>query len=139
VDVRARVGRDDRHHRHDADRIGIGEGKLLSRRLFRLQIAPRVGFGHPEHNCPVLCRKLTRAGGYGLGIFRNGPWIAPQPFFAGIGSVAAYLPSERISIAVTVALNAGAYNAEGVPVNYSIEPYRQIGRILAPHSPPRAS
>lgn len=119
--------------------IGIGEGKLLTRRMYRLQTDPRIGFGHPQSNCPSpLCRKLIPAAGYGLGIFRNGPWIAAQPLFAGLGSVAAYLPGKRISIAVTVALSARAYNADGVPVNYSKELYHQIGTILAPGSPPPA-
>jgi CubicO group peptidase (beta-lactamase class C family) len=113
--------------------IGIGEGKLLTRRSYRLQMAPRIGFG--EETCP-LCRKLTRATGYGLGVFRNGSWIAAQPLFAGLGSVAAYLPSKRISIAVAVALSEGAYDADGNPTNYSKALYNQIGAILAPTDPP---
>jgi hypothetical protein len=119
--------------------IGIGQGKLLTRRSYRLQIAPRIGFGGPRKNCPTpTCRRLTRASGYGLGVFRNGSWISAQPLFAGLGSVVAYLPSKRISIAVTVALSEGAYNADGVPVNYSQQLYRQIGAILAPTDPPPA-
>jgi len=35
----------------------------------------------------------------------NGSWIAAQPLFAGLGSVAAYRPHGRVSIAVAVALN----------------------------------
>ena len=118
--------------------IGIGEGKLLTRRSYRLQIAPRIGFGHGQENCALLCRTLTREKGYGLGVFRNGSWIAAQPLFAGLGSVAAYLPSERISIAVAVALSEGAYDADGAPINYSIPLYGEIGAILAPDDPPPA-
>ncbi|MEA2218796.1 MAG: hypothetical protein QOJ35_1422 [Solirubrobacteraceae bacterium] len=115
--------------------IGIGSGKLLKRSSYRLQIDPRIDFGHDQDNCPG-CRTLTRETGYGLGVFRNGPWIAAQPLFAGLGSVAAYLPSKRVSIAVAVALGAGAYDSEGVPVNYSKTLYSQIGAILAPDDPP---
>lgn len=115
--------------------IGIGEGKLLSRRSYRLQVAPRIGFGHVQENC-LTCRPLNRATGYGLGVFRNGSWIAAQPLFAGLGSVAAYLPSRHISVAVAVALGEGAYDADGIPTNSSKTLYSEIGKILAPDDPP---
>lgn len=118
--------------------IGIGAGRLLSRRSYRLQIDPRIGFGRGQENC-LGCKTLTRAAGYGLGVFRNGAWIAAQPLFAGLGSVAAYLPSKRISIAVAVAFSQGAFDADGVPTNYSKALYSQIGAILAPHDAPRPS
>jgi CubicO group peptidase (beta-lactamase class C family) len=117
--------------------IGIGQGKLLTRRSYRLQMSPRIGFGRTE-SCP-LCRRLTRETGYGLGVFRNGSWLAAQPLFAGLGSVAAYLPSKRISIAVAVALSEGAFDSNGDPTNYSKALYSQIGAILAPDDPPPAS
>src|SRR5829696_6145696 len=101
--------------------IGIGEGKLLSQRSYRLQIAPRVGLGKGYPDACGNCRELKTAAGYGLGVFRNGPWIAAQPLLAGLGSVAAYLPSKRISIAVTVALGPGAYGDNGIPIGYHIK------------------
>jgi CubicO group peptidase (beta-lactamase class C family) len=118
--------------------IGIGDGKLLSRRAYRLQTDGRAGLGHTQDNC-VTCRHLTRANGYGLGIFRNGSWLSAQPLFAGLGSVAAYNPSKRISIAIAVALGANALDANGNPINYSKPLYNQIARILAPDDPPPAS
>jgi CubicO group peptidase (beta-lactamase class C family) len=118
--------------------IGIGRGELLKPDMYRLQIAPRIGFGRPQESC-LTCRTLTREAGYGLGVFRNGSWIAAQPLFAGLGSVAAYLPGKRVSIAVTVALSEGAYDADGIPTNHSIALYRTIGRILAPADPPPAT
>ena len=48
--------------------IGIGTGKLLPRRLYRLQIDPRIGFGEDQASCYPGCRTLTRDKGYGLGI-----------------------------------------------------------------------
>ncbi len=118
--------------------IAIGEGKLLSRRSYRLQLNARVGFGHQQDNC-VTCRPLTRANGYGLGVFLNGSWISAQPLFAGLGSVAAYNPAKHISIAVAVALGEGAFDADGSATNYSKPLYSQIARILAPGDPPPAS
>lgn len=117
--------------------IGIGEGRLLTRSSYRLQMAPRVGFGRPQENC-LTCRALTRDAGYGLGVFRTGSWIAAQPLFAGLGSVAAYNPAKRVSIAVAVAFGEGAFDADGGPVNSSKALYGQIGRILAPDDPPPA-
>ena len=66
--------------------IDIGQGRLLTRSDYRMQIAPRLGFGHEQDGC-LLCRKLTPAAGYGLGVFRVGPWIEAQPYFGGLGSV----------------------------------------------------
>jgi hypothetical protein len=117
--------------------IGIGQGKLLTRRSYRLQMSPRIGFGRSRDDC-LLCKRLTRETGYGLGVFRNGSWLAAQPLFAGLGSVAAYLPSKRISIAVAVALSEGAFDSDGNPTNYSKALYSQIGAILAPDDPPPA-
>jgi CubicO group peptidase (beta-lactamase class C family) len=118
--------------------IAIGEGKLLSRRSYRLQINPRIGFGRTQDNCPG-CYTLTRAKGYGLGVFRNGSWIAAQPLLAGLGAVSAYNPSKRVSVAVTVALGAGAYDSGGVPIDYHKLLYNTIAKILAPNDPPPPS
>ena len=111
--------------------VGIGTGKLLSRRSFRAQIDPRIGFGHfvsKEDGCED-CRALTRQLGYGLGIFRYGSWIAAQPLFAGLGSVAAYRPSGRVAISLAVSLGA----SDG---NYSRQLFYEIGKIVGPKDPP---
>jgi CubicO group peptidase (beta-lactamase class C family) len=117
--------------------IAVGTGKLLSKRSHRIQVDPRVGFGHavPKEQCED-CRQLTRDLGYGLGVFRYGSWIAAQPLFAGLGSVAAYLPSKRVSIVVTAALGEGAFDADGNGINYSQTLFKQIGAIVAPKDPP---
>lgn len=69
-------------------------------------------------------------------MFRNGSWISAQPLFAGLGSVAAYHPSKRVSIAIAVALGAGAYDDDGIPTNFSKPLFNRIGKILAPDDPP---
>jgi CubicO group peptidase (beta-lactamase class C family) len=117
--------------------IDIGQGRLLTRSDYRMQIAPRLGFGHEQDGC-LLCRKLTPAAGYGLGVFRVGPWIEAQPYFGGLGSVMAYLPSKRIAISVVVALGRGAFSADGAPDNYSGPLFSQIAKVLAPGNTPPA-
>jgi hypothetical protein len=54
--------------------IGIGSGRLLTRKSHREQINPHLGFGHPQAGCE-RCTTLSRLYGYGLGVVRNGSWI----------------------------------------------------------------
>jgi CubicO group peptidase (beta-lactamase class C family) len=122
--------------------IGIGSGRLLSKKLYRLQINPRIGFGKPvpakngKHGCE-RCMTLTRAYGYGLGVVRNGGWILQNPLFAGYAAIESYLPAKRVSIAIAVTFKASSYNAEGNPSGYwTTGLYSTIGRILAPSDPP---
>ncbi|MBV9047334.1 MAG: serine hydrolase, partial [Solirubrobacterales bacterium] len=60
--------------------IGIGTGRLLTRRSYQLQINPHLGFGRPQPGCE-RCQTLNRALGYGLGVFRSGAWILYNPSF----------------------------------------------------------
>lgn len=115
--------------------IGIGSGKLLSRRSHLLQIDPHIGFGHPQPGCE-RCMTLNRLYGYGLGVVRNGSWILQNPLFAGYGAIESYLPSKRISIAMAVTFKASAYDAQGNPSSYWTKLYAKIGAVLAPHDPP---
>ncbi len=115
--------------------IGIGSGRLLSRRSHLLQIDPHIGFGHPQPGCE-RCTKLTRLYGYGLGAVRNGGWVLQNPLFAGCGAIESYLPSQRISVAIAVTFKASAYDSQGNPSPYWQTLYSKIGAILAPHNPP---
>ena len=114
--------------------IGIGSGKLLSRRSHRAQIAARRGLGHPRPGCD-RCTRLTRAYGYGLGVERNGPWVVQRSLFSGYGVVASYLPSRRVSIALAVTFRAGGHDVQGNLRRYWSTLPRRIGRIVAPRAP----
>jgi CubicO group peptidase (beta-lactamase class C family) len=116
--------------------IGIGSGRLLSRASYRMQINPRIGFGHKQNKCE-RCTKLTRFYGYGLGVVRNGGWILQNPLFAGYAAIESYLPSQRVSIALAVTFKPSAYDSEGNPSGYwTTGLYAGIGKIVAPSSPP---
>jgi CubicO group peptidase (beta-lactamase class C family) len=116
--------------------IGIGSGRLLTRRSYRQQIDPHLGFGYPQPGCE-RCTKLTRAYGYGIGVVRNGSWILQNPMFGGYAAIESYLPSKRISIALAVTFKASSYDYDGNASSYwSATLYPQIGRILAPSDPP---
>jgi CubicO group peptidase (beta-lactamase class C family) len=115
--------------------IGLGTGRLLTRRSYREQIEPHIGFGHPQPGCPA-CRKLNHVYGYGLGVVRNGSWILQNPGFGGYGAIEAYLPAKRISIAIVTTYRTGSFDAEGNAPNWASPLYSQIGAVLAPSDPP---
>jgi CubicO group peptidase (beta-lactamase class C family) len=115
--------------------IGIGSGRLLTRRSYRQQINPRLGFGHPQAGCE-RCTKLTRLYGYGLGVVRNGSWILQNPLFAGEGAIESYLPSKRISVALAYTLSEKGFDLQGNTTNYPTRLYAKIGAVLAPGDPP---
>ncbi len=115
--------------------IGIGQGRLLTRRSYAQQVAPRIGFGHPQPGCSG-CQTLDRVLGYGLGVFRSGSWILQNPGFGGEFAIEAYLPARRIAIAIATTYRAGSFDAEGNAPNWATPLYTQIGALLAPGDPP---
>lgn len=115
--------------------IGIGTGRLLSRRSHREQINPHLGFGHLQAGCE-RCMKLSRLYGYGLGVVRNGSWILQNPLFGGYAAIESYLPSKRISIALAMTFKASSFDSHGTYSSYWTALYGKIGKLLAPHDPP---
>ncbi len=115
--------------------IGLGQGRLLSRTSYAEQIAPRIGFGHPQPGC-AACQTLNRVLGYGLGVFRNGGWVLQNPGFGGYFAIEAYLPAQRISIAVATTYREGSFDAEGKAPNWATPIYTEIGALLTPGDPP---
>jgi CubicO group peptidase (beta-lactamase class C family) len=113
--------------------IGIGTGRLLTRHSYLEQIDPRIGFGRPEHGCE-RCMTLTRTVGYGLGVFRSGGWIFYNPLFGGFGAIEAYLPSQRISVAIATTFGEGSFAADGNATNWATTLFKQIAALLAPNS-----
>lgn len=100
----------------------VGRGRLLSRRARRAQFAPStVGL-------PGMTRELY----YGLGILIAGGWRLQNPLLNGYSGVMAYLPSRKISIAVT-ATNGESASRDGR--SYSEVLAEEIGGYLAPRHP----
>jgi CubicO group peptidase (beta-lactamase class C family) len=119
--------------------IGIGGGRLLSRRSYLAQINPHIGFGRRMPKTCERCMKLTRYYGYGIGMVTNGDrgqWLLQNPLFAGEAAIESYLPSQRISIAIAVTFKPTAYNAKGNPSPYWQVLWAKIGKVLAPSDPP---
>ncbi|MEU2234915.1 serine hydrolase domain-containing protein [Streptomyces vietnamensis] len=89
---------------------GIGSGRLLSPASYRELLNPgTVGLGHATHKCPAtVCIAQTKATHYGLGLLVLGDWVSQHPLFFGYSASQAYLPSERLSIAVSTTNDPGA-------------------------------
>ncbi len=114
----------------------VAAGKLLSKASSLAQIKPSlIGFGHPQSNCPA-CRKMTASMNYGLGVIITGPWITQTLGFAGASGAVAYLPSQKLTIAVEATNGQGAYNAQGEAGLGAVGLLKAIADALAPNTMP---
>ena len=107
--------------------IGVGTGKLLTRRSYLKMINPRIGFGSSTKNKNKYCdrcQQLNRYYGYGLGVVRNGAWILQDPLFGGYAAIESYLPAQKISIALAETFDQSSFSA-----------YRRIHEVLEPVVP----
>jgi CubicO group peptidase (beta-lactamase class C family) len=117
----------------------VGTGALLSRSSYRAMTGPNLlGFGHHQANCGGSCFKQTRLYNFGLGVIRTGSWIQQNPLLSGYSATEAYLPSQKIAIAVVTTYRAAAFNAQGVEPDASDPIFRAIGAYVAPHDAPPA-
>ena len=114
-----------------------GTGALLSRSSYRAMTAPNLlGFGRKEAACLPSCFTQINVYNFGLGIVRSGSWLLQDPLLSGEGSTEAYLPSQKISIAIVLTLSPGAFDAQGNYSNLSDPLFRSIGKYMAPNDPP---
>uniref|UniRef100_UPI000D43AC47 serine hydrolase domain-containing protein n=1 Tax=unclassified Variovorax TaxID=663243 RepID=UPI000D43AC47 len=99
----------------------IATGRLVSPKSFAQLLAPRTAGLAP----------MTAERYYGLGILVSDGWVFQNPFFFGYSGVMAYLPAQKISIAVTTTL--GPASPEG---NTSEQLFKRIATRLAPSRSP---
>jgi CubicO group peptidase (beta-lactamase class C family) len=115
----------------------VGTGELLSRSSYHAMTDPDLlGFGHSQANCAPSCFKQIPAYNYGLGVVRAGSWILQNPLVSGYSATEAYLPSQKIAIAVVTTFLPAAFNSQGVEPNASDPIFRQIGAYMAPADAP---
>ena len=120
---------------HDSA-VAFGTGALLSRESYRRSISTDLrGFGTTLPECPTTCRQQSVKYSYGVGLVTTGDWVMQNPMFGGYSAVAAYLPSQRVAIAVAVTYEEEAFANDG-PGNQADVLFREIGRAMAPKSPP---
>jgi CubicO group peptidase (beta-lactamase class C family) len=119
--------------------IKVGTGALLSPESFHAMTDPSlIGFGTREASCAPSCFPQTERYSYGLGVVRSGDWILQNPSLSGLSATEAYLPSEKISIAVVVTFAPEAFDAKGdYPPYQSTQLFQELGAHFAPdHAPP---
>ncbi|WP_306328972.1 serine hydrolase domain-containing protein, partial [Streptomyces venezuelae] len=111
---------------------GVGSGELLSPSSYRELLNPgTVGLGHPTKTCPAtVCLPNTEATHYGMGVLVLGDWIAQHPLFFGYSASQAYLPSERLAIAVSTTNGPSAGGGHSAHVIA-----QRIAAALAPEHP----
>jgi CubicO group peptidase (beta-lactamase class C family) len=117
--------------------VKVGTGALLSPSSYQAMTGPNlVGFGSADPSCAPACRQLTDALNFGLGTVRTGSWILQGPSLAGYSETMAYLPSEKIAIAVVVTFLPAAYDAQGNNASSASSIFRSVGALMAPQDPP---
>jgi CubicO group peptidase (beta-lactamase class C family) len=120
----------------EAGAVAIGAGRLLTRESHQKMTAPDLrGKTSALPGCPT-CAPQTEGYTYGLGIVISGGWLVQNPLFAGQAGVAAYLPAEKIAIAVAVTYLPEAFDDTGGYPNQAETLFREIGAELAPDDAP---
>ncbi|MFI0845034.1 serine hydrolase domain-containing protein [Mesorhizobium sp. IMUNJ 23232] len=99
----------------------IGGGTLLTPKSHAEQIAPLIAGFKP----------WSETSYYGLGVFLINGWILQNPSFSGYAATMGYLPEGKISLAVSVTMDATA-SMEG---NLSTDVFKEIASYLAPDAP----
>ena len=119
--------------------IAVGTGELLSEESFHAMTDSNlIGFGEKLPVCEPSCFTQIEAYNYGLGVVRSGEWMLQNPQLSGYSAAEAYLPGERIAIAVAVTYAPGAFRQDGTYDNSADRIWRLIGAHLAPeHAPPQ--
>ncbi|MDP7722683.1 serine hydrolase domain-containing protein [Mycobacterium sp. TY814] len=120
----------------EASAAGVGSGRLLSAESYKKMVSTELrGKTRPQPGCPT-CFDQSDGYTYGLGIVISGNWLLQNPMFAGEAAVEAYLPSQKVAIAVAVTYAPEAFDEQGNYTNQADILFRKIGAELAPNDAP---
>jgi CubicO group peptidase (beta-lactamase class C family) len=120
----------------EATAVGIGSGRLLSPDSYKKLVSTDLrGKTHKQPGC-TTCDEMTEGYTYGMGLVISGNWLLQNPLMSGYSAVAAYLPSQKIAIAVAVTYLPEAFDGEGNYSNGADTLFRKIGAVLAPDDAP---
>lgn len=116
--------------------VAIGTGKLLSPGSYQKMVTKDlIGRTTTIDGC-LTCFPQQPAYTYGLGIVSSGNWLLQNPLFAGESGAFAYLPSQKIAIAVAVTYEPEAFPANGNELNSADFLWRKIAAALVPDEAP---
>jgi CubicO group peptidase (beta-lactamase class C family) len=120
----------------EATARGIGSGQLLSPDSYKLMVSTDLrGKTRKQAGC-TTCDEMNDIYTYGLGLVISGNWLLQNPMFAGYAALEAYLPSQKIAIAVAVTFAPEAFDDQGNYRNEADTLFRKIGAELAPEDAP---
>jgi CubicO group peptidase (beta-lactamase class C family) len=116
--------------------VGVGSGKLLSADTYKKMVSTALrGKTHTQPGCPT-CFDQNEGYTYGLGIVISGDWLLQNPLFAGYSAVEAYLPAQRVAIAVAVTYAPEAFDDQGNYSNQADILFRKIAAEVIPNDAP---
>ena len=120
----------------EATAVGVGSGKLLSADSYKKMVSTALrGKTHAQPGCPT-CFDQNEGYTYGLGIISSGDWLMQNPLFSGCAGVEAYLPAQKVAIAVAVTYAPEAFDDQGNYSNQADILFRKIGAVVAPDAAP---
>ncbi|PRC41831.1 D-alanyl-D-alanine carboxypeptidase [Mycobacterium sp. ITM-2017-0098] len=120
----------------EATAVGIGSGRLLKPESYQQMVSTDLrGTSRTQPGC-ATCMPMNEGYTYGLGIVISGNWLMQNPMFAGTAAVEAYLPSQKIAIAVATTFAPEAFDDEGNYANEAEMLFRRIGAEMAPDDAP---
>lgn len=121
--------------------VAIGTGELLSKSSYKAMTDSNL-LGLPcvsTPQCGPPGSTQSEFYNFGLGVVRQGPWILQRPLLSGIGVTEAYLPSQKIAIAVAVTLKPEAFDPEAnIPSNPGLALFEAIAAYMAANDAPPA-
>ena len=125
----------------NATAVGMGTGKLLSPESYQAMISTGLrGKTRALPGC-ATCFPQSEAYSYGLGIVTTGNWVMQDPLFSGEAGAFAYLPSQKVAIALALTFTEDAFAPDGsykpeVSSNAADRVWREIATVLAPDDAP---
>jgi CubicO group peptidase (beta-lactamase class C family) len=120
----------------EATAVGIGSGKLLTADSYKKMVTTELrGKTHKQPGC-TTCDAMNDIYTYGLGLVISGNWLLQNPLMSGYAALEAYLPSQKVAIAVAATYAPEAFDDQGDYHNEADTLFRRIGAELAPDDAP---
>ncbi|MEU7811224.1 serine hydrolase domain-containing protein [Pseudonocardia sp. NPDC049154] len=124
-------------HDLNATAVAMGTGTLLSPESHQKMLTKDlIGKTTTLPGC-TTCHPQSPGYTYGLGIISSGNWVLQNPLFSGEAGAYAYLPSQKVAIAVAVTFDQAAFDpTTGDYKNSADVLWRRIAATLVPGDAP---
>ncbi|WP_433508518.1 hypothetical protein ACQP04_23030 [Pseudonocardia halophobica] len=121
----------------NATAAAIGSGRLLSPESYQKMVTKDlIGRTTTLPGC-TTCHPQSPGYTYGLGIISSGNWVLQNPLFSGEAGAYAYLPSQKVAVAVAVTFDQAAFDpTTGDYKNSADVLWRKIAATLVPGDAP---